>query len=155
MKKDNLLQAIEDWGDRVLESAVDELERPRLREYTVTGVTAPISASGNLASSLFFTVQGTTVYFQSSAGYAADVEYGNSGGADYYAIKDWIAVKGVDTSWAKSDSTAAWVITKSINDRGGTPALPYYQPAIDANMDALRRDVIEAFKQDIQAELGL
>lgn len=154
MKKKNLLDAIEQWSEQVIATAQDELERPRPRPYTATGVTSPISASGNLRDSLFFTVQGTTVYFQSSASYAADVEYGNSGGADYYDIKNWIAVKGVDTSWAKYESTAAWVITRAINERG-VPPLPFYEPAIEANRPDLEKNVIEAFKQDVQAELGL
>mgnify|MGYP003110414679 FL=1 len=157
MKFDNLEGALQRWADSVVEQAQYNIEEPRYRGYTATGVTSPLDSSGTLKKSLYAEIDGLDVRFMSDADYAADVEYGTISTPGISELMDWIATKGVDTSWAGGkdpDRSAAYVIQNAIEDRG-IPDLPYYQPAIDAKMGDLQKLVAEGLKNDINAELDI
>jgi hypothetical protein len=157
MKMDNLEDALRKWSDSVVDQAVVNIEEPRYRAYTVTGVTAPIDASGTLKKSLYAEIEGSDVRFMSSAHYAADVEYGTISTPGIEELMTWMQNKGVDTSWAGGkdpDRSAAYVIQASIEDRG-IDELPYYQPAVDSKMQDLAQIISDNFGKDIIAELDI
>ena len=157
MQKDNLNRALRAFADLVISGAVDNIEAPRDRPYTKTGVTSPIDTTGTLKKSLYAEVKGATVLFRSTASYAYDVEYGHSNLASISSLIDWIRAKPVDTSWAKGKNkelSAAFAIRNAIAQRG-VPGMFYYREAVDAVLPQHRREIAEAFKEDINASINL
>ena len=109
------------WGISLTEQLVNDIKTKMIQRRGVNGSFAsPVNASGTLADSIKYTIDGYRLKVQGND-YIYYLQYGRKAGGrpPIKAIRQWIDDKGITPEKGSKDSLA-WAIAKKIEKEGTT-----------------------------------